>query len=1134
MYELHEFKNMKPGKSFRKPFLVSMFFLISSYSEAQPKKVEFNPDQYRAINWTSDDGLTSGIHYVLKDSRGFMWIGAAYSPLFRFDGVHFEKILPSSKKTGTILDGGITSLVEDSLKNIWVGTTRGLSRYDIKADTFKNFATPVDSVSADKSTIPFWCTRNDLYCAESVSRIVKYDIHSLQKKFLFSLTQEETNAITQSNQGLYDSVSNSIWFLEGGNGDSRHPGGGLFQISLDDGKKKHFGWTCYRNIQKDHHDSEAMRLDTKRNSIWINSPDGLLEFSLRDKSFHFTDAFSELIKIKDYGRFVGVDIDRDGRIWLATHPKGVLIYDPDTKHVSPLFSDTVLQKKTGENNMQIYCDRDGIVWLTFWDNRGIYELLPYKPSARFYPVKPDTKDSLSSDVGVIVPGDRNQIWLATAGRPTIFNSNSRKFEVLNEKIPKDLKGSDISPIYIDTSQQKLWLFVNPQNQIYEMNMTTGKWVPIKFRDGTKKLDTLNIEANMVQSYHDGLLVYDSNHGFFEIKKDSLFADLVIPFKDFIGRIVLEEDNLLFLKNPYFPFNYTFKNINGKWTKTAYFLDSLNWFFLYYNKRDHTNWISLDDALIHFDKDFREIKKYTSMDGYNGGVLNMLTDNGGNLWYINQQKQIGRLNIVTGIITNLTEADGYRPQFFDWFTPGSRDIQGNLYFGESGLGIGKTGLIQIFPEKYLSSSPSYVYFNDLQINYKQFPLSAGVNTITELSLSHDQNSISIETGIIDYYSNGKSHIRYKLEGENRSEEWQYGPSYYTIRYDGLNPGKYSLITQASNAGNEFNGPEKVLIIKISPPWWQTWWARTLFILTFGFALWSFVQYRSRSLKLQNTVLEEKVMHRTKELKHSLEDLRNAQTQLIQQEKMASLGELTAGIAHEIQNPLNFVNNFSDINAELIDEMKDEIKTGNLAEGLHVADILKENNLKINHHGKRADSIVKGMLMHSRKSTGQKELTDINALADEYLRLSFHGLRAKEKSFNSSILTDFDQKIGKVFIIPQDIGRVFLNLFNNSFYSVSEKKKIMPPEYEPVVSAKSKQLNGYVEIRINDNGMGIPRNLVEKIFQPFFTTKPAGQGTGLGLSLSYEIITKGHGGTIEVETKEGEYTEFIIKLPVSKFQ
>ena len=261
--------------------------------------------------------------------------------------------------------------------------------------------------------------------------------------------------------------------------------------------------------------------------------------------------------------------------------------------------------------------------------------------------------------------------------------------------------------------------------------------------------------------------------------------------------------------------------------------------------------------------------------------------------------------------------------------------------------------------------------------------------------------------------------------------------------------------------------------------------------------------------------------------ALEELKATQAQLIQSEKMASLGELTAGIAHEIQNPLNFVNNFSEVNTELISEMKQEIEKGNMEQVKLIAGDIEENERKIIHHGKRADSIVKGMLMHSRTSTGQKESTDINALADEYLRLAYHGLRAKDKSFNATLKTDYDETIGNINIIPQDIGRVILNLITNAFYVVDEKKKQQPGGYEPTVSISTKKMNGKVEIRVTDNGNGIPPKVMDKIFQPFFTTKPTGQGTGLGLSLSYDII-KAHGGELKVETKEGEGAEFIIQL------
>jgi signal transduction histidine kinase len=265
-----------------------------------------------------------------------------------------------------------------------------------------------------------------------------------------------------------------------------------------------------------------------------------------------------------------------------------------------------------------------------------------------------------------------------------------------------------------------------------------------------------------------------------------------------------------------------------------------------------------------------------------------------------------------------------------------------------------------------------------------------------------------------------------------------------------------------------------------------------------------------------------------LEKTLTELKSAQSQLIQSEKMASLGELTAGIAHEIQNPLNFVNNFSEVNTELIEELVEEVDKGNTTEVKAIAKYIKENEQKINHHGKRADAIVKGMLQHSRSSSGQKEPTNINALSDEYLRLAYHGLRAKDKSFNATLKTDFDESIGDINILPQDMGRVILNLITNAFYVVDEKKKSGIENYEPTVSVSTKKVSDKILISVKDNGNGIPTKVLDKIFQPFFTTKPTGQGTGLGLSLSYDIV-KAHGGKLKVETKEGEGTEFIIQLP-----
>jgi two-component system NtrC family sensor kinase len=292
------------------------------------------------------------------------------------------------------------------------------------------------------------------------------------------------------------------------------------------------------------------------------------------------------------------------------------------------------------------------------------------------------------------------------------------------------------------------------------------------------------------------------------------------------------------------------------------------------------------------------------------------------------------------------------------------------------------------------------------------------------------------------------------------------------------------------------------------------------------------------------LEEQVQERTaeitrqkEELQHALDDLQATQAQLVQSEKMASLGELTAGIAHEIQNPLNFVNNFSEVSNELIAEMNEELSKGDYEEAKAIAEDIRQNLEKINHHGKRADAIVKGMLQHSRSSDGKKEPTDINALSDEYLRLSYHGLRAKDKSFNATLKTDFDASIGKVNIVPQDVGRVIMNLLTNAFYAVNLRGLQNPGGlYKPTVSISTKNLSDRIEIKVEDNGGGIPQEIKEKIFQPFFTTKPTGEGTGLGLSMSYDIIVKGHGGTMTVETSQGKGlsgeqagTAFIISLP-----
>ena len=314
-------------------------------------------------------------------------------------------------------------------------------------------------------------------------------------------------------------------------------------------------------------------------------------------------------------------------------------------------------------------------------------------------------------------------------------------------------------------------------------------------------------------------------------------------------------------------------------------------------------------------------------------------------------------------------------------------------------------------------------------------------------------------------------------------------------------------QAELQQTKYRGQVKILIVL----------GVAVTLLSIALTLWRTNRHKQKA----NALLQKK----NTQIEQTLVQLRTTQTQLIQSEKMASLGELTAGIAHEIQNPLNFVNNFSEVNNELIEEMNNE---GDINEIKALANNIKQNNEKIAFHGKRADAIVKGMLQHSRTTSGQKEATDINALTDEYLRLAYHGMRARDKSFNAKFQTDFDNSLGKINIVSQEIGRVILNLINNAFYAVSEKAKQNIVGYEPAVTVSVRKVRDRVELRVSDNGNGVPEKILDKIFQPFFTTKPTGQGTGLGLSLAYDIV-KAHGGEIKVETKEGEGSQFIVQLP-----
>jgi signal transduction histidine kinase/ligand-binding sensor domain-containing protein len=1113
----------RKSSSLRYVFLF-LSILIARISFAQSTITNNAQEKYRAVHWGLQDGLSQAcVLQMRKDVKGFLWMGTQ-GALSRFDGSVFKNFYHDLKKSGTI-NAKYTALglVEDSLHNIWIGTNNGLYRYDIKADTFTRFM----------QGVPLLATRDELFCGGSDGFIITYNIHTLVKKTVATLTPADSvGAGSNIFSTFFDERSNSLWMLRSIRDNNGWHGSGLLQISLTTGVKKYYDWNCYKNIPGHDHSAEGMCYDQKRNCFWINSGEGLMQFTLDDHQFHYTGALNDFFKAKDYYRWVGICMDLEGRVWLATMPKGIVIYDPSSHSVEfPFAEGSALQKEISDNNGVLYCDRDGIIWSGFWIGKGLYQIIPFAPSFTHYRTDTSTNSFHIGTIYNFQNAGQGKMWIgSTDGFRRIFNTHTGNYQTLSENdLPPDLRRTWIIPLMIDTIASKAYLFCFDKG-LWVLDINTNKCKRLIFKNSTNQEVTISVQLGSAP-FKNGFLVsgiQDNRQCIFFVNGDSMVVHESLSFPVNPGNafnLAMADDRFMFLRGSGATGNMTYSWHNNTWMHSPHPLDSIPLSHIVYNSKDQGYWVVAEKELIHYSKDFKLIHVYTPKDGLPElDIYSLLPDSKGHIWF-NTDRSIHQLNTETGVFSTLSEKDGYKSQNFSQGAYISMGADGDLYLGEGAEG---EGFVRISPDKYTNTSSS-VYLQSLEINQKPFPLSTGINNLQELSLRYFENMITIETGIIDYYAKGKGNIRYKLEAEGKTSDWQYAPAYYTIRYENLSPGKYKLVMQASNAANEFNGPEKNLNIIISPPWWTTWWAYLLYALTFASLVWGFIQYRSKKLRERNIVLEEKVMHRTKELKHSLEDLRATQAQLIQSEKMASLGELTAGIAHEIQNPLNFVNNFSEVSTELVDEMNTELDKGNIADAKEIAGDLKQNLEKINHHGKRAGDIVKGMLQHSQASTGQKEPTDINNLADEYLRLSYHGLRSKSNAFNATLKTDYDKSISNINIIPQDIGRVLLNLYNNAFYTLTEKGKEKTDGYEPTISVTTKKINGKVEISVKDNGKGIPQKAVDKIFQPFFTTKPTGQGTGLGLSLSYDII-KAHGGEIKVETKESEGSEFTIQLPI----
>jgi signal transduction histidine kinase/ligand-binding sensor domain-containing protein len=858
---------------------------------------------------------------------------------------------------------------------------------------------------------------------------------------------------------------------------------------------------------------------------WISSQGGIINFNRSKSGFEFLKLADGEENINAW--VMALSFDNQGNTWIGTNNHGLFKYVDKTNFHSLVHNPDDENSITGGWAFNIFEDNDGIVWIQ--TPNGYNRFNPVTNELSPYSIISDDPTMQSVYLtDELFPG-KILAWSAEYDGWVLYDDEEESYVRFK---PKGFPQRDlyVTNIYHD-SRNNIWFCTD--KGLYQMKSD--------HRDEV--------------IYYDLAMVNGVENNY----------NLINAFEDDAYGLWLWGDAGLFL------FDYETKEIK----RIAYDIETgdilpardINAF---YKDNRGIYWVGTwQGGLCQYDPGSGKITTFTTKDGLVSDiVMGIVEDEKNNALWISTFSGISRFDLETKTFYNYNLDDGLQGLMYSEIAQ-LKTSGGLIIFG------GNNGITWFDPDKISHSSKSpRISFTNIIVDNTSLMADLFLsnrdneNQVKPLLLSYDNNNFSIEYNGIQYDNPTKNKFAYQLV--NYDKDWRHVNNSRSAFYFNIPPGEYTFQVKAANSNGVWSDPLS-LMITIDPPWWFTWWAYIIYGLIFMAVVFAVDKIqRRRVINKERELARNKELEQAREIEKAYKELKNTQAQLIQSEKMASLGELTAGIAHEIQNPLNFVNNFSEVSLDLIKELKEErdkikgindkndsepgklkevssnneenevrneTKTSD-AEMSFEEDIFKDiyNNLKkIHSHGNRASSIVKGMLQHSSTQAKEKELTDINALADEYLRLAYHGLRAKDKSFNADFLTDFEKSLPKIKVIPQDLGRVLLNLINNAFYAVDKKSKEGIDGYKPevVISTGASRSGGSqgekgIEILVKDNGHGIPQNIKDKIFQPFYTTKPTGQGTGLGLSLSYDIM-KAHGGEIHMKSNKGEGTEFTIILP-----
>ena len=1026
-------------------------------------------------NYTTQQGLANNVVYsIIEDKAGNLWLGTNGGGVSKFNGKRFANYTTAEG----LANNAVRDITEDKTGNIWLGTLGGgISKFDGKVFTNYNTAQglandTIRSIIQDKKS-NYWFGTNG-------GGLSKFD----GKVF--------TNYSTP--QGL---AGNTVWSIiedETGNLWLGTNGG----VSWFNGKN----FTNYTTKQGLANNAVRAIVEDDKGNCWFGTDGGgLSKFS--------GNSFTNYTTVQGLANNIvySINEDRSGSLWLGTSGGGASKYD------GKLFTNYTTAQ--GLANNKIYCianDQSGNLWF------GTSGAGVSKFDGNSFTNYTTDQGLANNTVFSIIEDQTNNLWLGTSGGG-VSKFDGRSFT--NYTTVQGLANNEVFCMLQD-KKGNYWFG------------TSGGGVS-KF-DGKSFINYTTeqgLSSNVVWTITEdksGNLWFGTQNGLGLLR----FETVAYMNKNLLTQApVLKHLFESFTTKDGLPDNFVTQVVQGNDDK-LYVGTNLGFCELIPGNTSDGS-----ERKWTVGKIFNSLTAYPVKD-INGGSGAMFKDSKGIIWIGTGSDKTGLVRFNPQAIVNSSN----KPPVIDiervkinnenicWNDLDTKHAGEKLDSNTTSLTINEEvntfgGPLSQVEKDSMRKKFSDILFDSIS-NWNSLPKN--------LVLTHNFNDIGFEFNAIETGRNFLVKYQYMLEGYDK--DWSPPDNKSSANFGNIYAGTYIFKLKAQSPEGVWSKTVSYTF-KVLPPWWKTWQMYLLYLLSFLAVLRFLFKWRESRIEREKDILEKKVKHRTELLNKSLEDLKSTQALLIQSEKMASLGELTAGIAHEIQNPLNFVNNFSEVNKEMLEELKAErlkpvAERDEQTEFEIIEDVIA-NSEKINHHGKRADAIVKGMLQHSRTSTSLKEPTDINKLADEYLRLSYHGLRAKDKTFNATLKTDFDKSIGNISIIPQDIGRVILNLITNAFYAVNEKtlSAVATPtavKYEPTVSISTKKIQGKVEIKVTDNGNGIPQKVLDKIFQPFFTTKPTGQGTGLGLSLSYDIV-KVHGGELKVETKEGEGAAFTLILPIN---